>query len=176
MSVRLHQIMKRFLTCSGTILSGCVLIASVASGIEKWCLNINPNLDLSVTAMILLIALMFPLINSLRYEESDLKPLVNPSRVFKIVSKIISLGLLFFSINRFYLVLCMPKNERGDGILYQFCVAFMIFISWSSLVLYCFGLRSLFPERIIAVSRHPIFLFRKDLLLQYLNHKNGSKK
>ena len=174
--MRLRQIMKRFLTYFGTMLSGCVLISSVVLGIEKWWLNFNPNLDLMVTAMIILVALMFPLINSLRYEESDLKPLLKPSPVFKIISKIISLGLLIFLIDRFYLVLYLPKNERGDGILYEFCVPFMIFISWSSLVLYCFGLRSLFSERIIAVSRHPIFLIRKDLLLQYLNHKNGPEK
>jgi len=119
------------------------------------------------------------LVNSIRYEESDLQPLIKPSRPVKIISRAIAFSLFIFAIVDYVVILNKPQNERDDAVFSELALAFLLFASWLSLALYVFGLKVFFSEKYIAISRNLIFLFRPDLLDRYLKDKgneNDSEK
>ena len=163
--------MKRILTYIGAIISLAAFVCSAISGCEIWMLNLQPSRDATIVALVAVIFLIFPLVNSIRYEESDLQPLVKASKVVRIISRLIALGLFVFAVVVFVGVLNKPQNGRDEAVTNEFGTAFLLFASWLSLVCYVFGLRVLFSEKLLAISRNPIFLFRPDLLARYLNDK-----
>jgi NADH:ubiquinone oxidoreductase subunit 2 (subunit N) len=119
--------------------------------------------------LVVLVLMVLPVKWAIRYEESELEPLIKASRVAARLNGSTSLALL---LNAAFWGYCALRRRGSREEAYDLCLALTLLVSWTLMMVYLFGLRIICSERFLAISRHPIFLFRRDLLSRYLKSKN----
>jgi hypothetical protein len=117
------------------------------------------------TLSVLLVAVLLiglPVKWAIRYEDSDFEPPMKESRATRKSSRSGILVLLVYTALR-----PIGSLER----LYDLFLGITLLLSWTFLTVYLYGPKVICSERFLAISRHPIFLFRRHLLRRYLKSK-----
>jgi hypothetical protein len=117
------------------------------------------------TLSLLLVAVVLiglPVKWAIRYEDPDFEPLLKVSPATRKWSRGGILVLLVYTALR-----PVASLQR----LYDLLLGITLLLSWTFLTVCLCGPRVICSERFLAISRHPIFLFRRDLLRRYLKSK-----
>lgn len=118
-----------------------------------------------------MIIFCLPLKFELRDEDWNRLPLIAPNPAVKLVVRIGAIALLAFALVSMFICLSEREghNKASDRSLYVMGIAVVASMSWICLTAYAFGVQTLLSEKALAISRHPIFLFRRDLLEIHLS-------
>lgn len=153
--------LKRILAYSGAVCSAAVFL--VGTGMLLLGSASNPRCgDTLCVLLIVVVLIALPVKWAVRYEEYEFKPLMKASSAARKLSRSAILTILAYTAFS-----QIGSVERG----YDFCLGLILLFSWTCLMVYLYGLGMICSERFLAISRHPIFMFRRALLERYLKTK-----
>lgn len=165
--------LNRVITWIGA-LSGAVNLVLTCVLIGVWQWNGNAWETCGAVVLTTLILTAAPLVAEIRYDGSDMEPIIVPSLEVKRFVRAVTAGLFLLAFVGVYVELTDKANESSGvdgGIL-----VLSLFLSWVCLTCYVYGIRVLYSEKVLAVSRNPRFLFQRDRLREYLEEKRKERQ
>jgi hypothetical protein len=165
--MRWWHLIGRAVSFSGAVGSATVFVASAALGTDRWLLGGEPRWGADCAVLMPLLFLALPISYKLKNEAPALAPIIQPSGAARTASRGTAVILLLHTVVRAVLLACSKSMSR----LYDAGLAGTICASWLLTICYLYGVRVVCSERYLAISRNPIFLFRRDLLEQYLKDR-----
>ena len=146
--------------CFGVALS---LLAALSVSLKLWD-------GAAVIVMFALLGVSVPIVFEVKDEDWHRDPIILPGKSTKFVIRGVGVFLLLVII-----------GEVGVGITLQITTSReftslliangVMFWSWLIFALYVFGVRVIYSERWLAISRQPLFLFNRKRLEKYLKEK-----
>lgn len=164
---------NRVITWIGTV-SGAVNLVLTCVLIGVWQWTGNPWETWGGVVLTILLITGAPLLGEIRYEGSDMKPIIEPSLKVKRFVRASTVGLFLLAGVGVYVELTAKAYESSG--MDANILLLSLFLSWFCLTCYVYGIRVLYSEKLLAVSRNPGFLFERDRLRKYLEEKRKERQ